>query len=443
MNERGDNEDAARRRRFLVWLVVITAAGLAVRLAYILLVRRDHAVGGDAIFYHVGANLLVDGKGFISPFPYELFNVKVQAADHPPLYLLFLSIPSLVGLRTTLEHLVWSAMLGTGTIVAVAFLGRRVGGVRVGLIAAAVAAVYPNIWMWDGTLLSETLAILLATLSILFAYRFLDRPSIGRAVALGAMCGAAALARSELILLVPALLLPTVLVAKDLARRDRVRLLAVAGLLTVVVVGPWIGYNLTRFEHPVFLSSQFEPTLAGANCRDTYSGRALGSLTSTCVHVNVRADQSVEGRRLRAKAWEFVQDNLDRVPIVVGARLGRVTSTFRVAEQVDFDVGVEDRERELTLAGLISYYLIAIAAIAGAVMLRRRRAIPLFPLLAVPVVVLVSAAATYGTTRFRATAETSLAVLAAIGLAALSERVRTRGSADADEPERRSGVPVA
>lgn len=426
MNERRDENEAASHKRFFAWLAVVAAVGLAVRLAYILLVRRDHPIGGDAFFYHAGANLLVDGKGFIAPFPYGFYGVKVQAADHPPLYLIFLSIPSLVGLRTVLEHLLWSAALGTGTIVAMGFLGRRVGGVRVGLIAATLAAVYPNIWMWDGTLLSETLAILLATLAILLAYRFLDQPSVGRAAALGAMCGTAALARSELILLLPALLLPAVLVAKDLARRDRMRLFGVAGLLVVAVVGPWIGYNLTRFENPVFLSSQFEPTLAGANCRDTYSGRALGSLTSTCVHVDIRTDQSVEGRRLRAKAWEFVQDNLDRVPIVVGARLGRVTNTFRISEQVDFDVGVEDREREVTLAGLASYYLIVIAAIGGAVMLRRRRSVLLFPLLAVPAVVLVSVAVTYGTTRFRATAETSLVVLAAIALDALWTRFRQR-----------------
>jgi len=429
MSQANGATEAASRKRFLVWLAVIAAVGLAVRLAYVLLVRRDHPIAGDAIFYHVGAKLLVDGKGFIAPFPYELIGVEVEAADHPPLYLIFLSIPSLVGLRTTLEHLLWSATLGTGTIVAVGFLGRRVGGIRVGLVAAFLAAVYPNIWMWDGTLLSETLAILLATLAILFAYRFHEHASVGRAAALGAMCGAAALARSELILLLPALLLPMVLVAKDRARRDRLRLLGVAGLLAMVVVGPWIGYNLSRFEHPVFLSSQFEPTLAGANCRDTYSGRALGSLTSTCVvDVDIRADQSVAGRRLRNEAWEFVQDNLDQVPIVVAARLGRVTSTFRISEQVDFDVGVEARERELTLAGLASYYVIVISAIGGAVILRRRRSVPLFPLLAVPGIVLVSAAVTYGTTRLRAAAETSLAVLAAVAFAAILDWARTRRS---------------
>ena len=57
--------------------------------------RKDIAFGGDAYYYHAGANLLTDGKGFISPFAYAEGRV-IEAADHPPLYLMFLSwsVPS-------------------------------------------------------------------------------------------------------------------------------------------------------------------------------------------------------------------------------------------------------------------------------------------------------------------------------------------------------------
>ena len=41
------------RRSFVRWLTIITIAGFAVRLAYVLLVRRNHVPGGDAFFYHV------------------------------------------------------------------------------------------------------------------------------------------------------------------------------------------------------------------------------------------------------------------------------------------------------------------------------------------------------------------------------------------------------
>jgi len=202
----------------------------------------------------------------------------VQAADHPPLYLLFLAVPSTLGIGTPLTHLVWSASCGTATVVVVGLLGRRVGGARVGLIAAALAAVYPNIWVYDGQLLSETLAIFVATLTLLLAYRAWEQPTLRRYAALGLSCGAAALTRSELVLLVPALVFPIALTAR-VETRGRWQRAGLATVISIVVVSPWVVYNMTRFQHPVYLSSQLQPTLAGANCQDTYYGKELGLLT--------------------------------------------------------------------------------------------------------------------------------------------------------------------
>ncbi|HEY4396394.1 MAG TPA: glycosyltransferase family 39 protein [Acidimicrobiia bacterium] len=428
------------RRTFIRGLVLITVLGFAVRLAYVLIARRNHVPGGDAFFYHVGANLLVDGKGFIAPLPYAL-GARIQAADHPPLYITFLAIPSAVGLRTALEHVLWSMLLGTGTIVVTGALGRRVAGVRVGLVAAALAAVYPNIWLHDGALLSETMAIFVATVTLLLAYRAWDRPSMGRIVALGAACGAAMLSRSELALLVPALLAPVVLLARGISLRDRLKRLAAGTLVALVVVAPWVGYNLSRFSHPVLLSSQFEATLAGANCRDTYHGPSLGSITSTCVKgLDPTTDESEASVVLRDRAQDFVRDNLGRVPVVVAARVGRVIGVYSPHRLIDVEVFFEGRERWLATLELITFYPVAIGAIAGAVVLRRRRTVPLFPLLALPGIVIFTVAVTYGSNRFRAPAETSLVVLAAIAIDALWVRWTSRSREPRQGSTARAGV---
>jgi 4-amino-4-deoxy-L-arabinose transferase-like glycosyltransferase len=409
-----------RDGRFALGLAGIAVLGLGVRLAYVIFARRNVAVWGDAFFYHHGANLLAHGKGFIAPFQYLAQHTRVQAADHPPLYLLFLAIPSALRLESPLTHMVWSSLLGTGTLIVSGLLGRRVAGVRAGLLAAFLVAVYPNIWVYDGALLSETMAIFVATLAILLTYRAWERPSLGRIASLGAACGAAALARSELALLTPALLLPVALSAGGVPIGVRLQRLGAGALVALVVVAPWVGYNLVRFEHPVLLSSQLEPTLAGANCRDTYHGRSLGLLTTTCLAgTSATDDQSVTAERLRPRVTRFVRANLSRVPVVVAVRVGRVTGLYRPAQQVDVDVFLEGRERWLAIAGLVSYYCVAAGAIAGAIVLRRRRSPPLFPLLVLPGIVLVTVALTYGTTRFRAAAETSLAVLAAVAVDAL------------------------
>ncbi len=428
------------RRTFIRGLVLITVLGFAVRLAYVLIARRNHVPGGDAFFYHVGANLVVDGKGFIAPLPYAL-GAQIQAADHPPLYITFLAIPSAVGLRTALEHVLWSMLLGTGTIAVTGALGRRVAGVRVGLVAAALAAVYPNIWLHDGALLSETMAIFVATVTLLLAYRAWDQPSMGRIVALGAACGAAMLSRSELVLLLPALLAPVVLLAGGISLRERLTRLAAGTVVALVVVAPWVGYNLSRFSHPVLLSSQFEATLAGANCRDTYHGPSLGSITSTCVKgLDPTTDESEASVVLRDRAQDFVRDNLGRVPVVVAARVGRVVGVYPPDRLIDVEVFFEGRERWLATLELITFYPVAIGAIAGAVVLRRRRTVPLFPLLALPAIVIVTVAVTYGSNRFRAPAETSLVVLAAIAIDALWHRFPSRSRQPRRGSDARAGV---
>jgi 4-amino-4-deoxy-L-arabinose transferase-like glycosyltransferase len=424
--------------RRLAW---ITGIALVIRLTWAVS-RRNTRIGGDAFFYHYGANLLLHGKGFIAPFQYYAYHgLRVQAADHPPLYLLFLALPSVFGIGSPLVHLVWSALCGTATVVVIGLLGRRVGGDRVGLIAAGLAAVYPNVWVYDGQLLSETLAIFVVTLALLLAYRAWEKPTLGRYCALGAACGAAALTRSELALLVPALVLPLALTSggQTRARWERV---GVGAAIALLVVTPWVAYNMTRFQHPVYLSSQLEPTLAGANCGDTYYGSRIGLTTYTCITgVTPIEDQSVTDRVLGKQVRTFIRGHLSRVPLVVAARVARVTGLYAPRAQLDVDVVLEGRPRPLAITGLLSAYAIDILAIAGIVLWRRQRSdrmgeergadqstwrrrrsdgVPLWPLLVLPALALVTVAATYGTNRFRATAETSLLVLAAVAIDHLS-----------------------
>ena len=73
--------------------------------------------------------------------------------------------------------------------------------------------------------------------------------------------GITALTRAESLLLVPLLLVPLALWLRGPAMRRRLQLLAIAVGATLLTIAPWVGYNLARFERPVFLSSNLEPTL--------------------------------------------------------------------------------------------------------------------------------------------------------------------------------------
>jgi 4-amino-4-deoxy-L-arabinose transferase-like glycosyltransferase len=420
------------RRTFLRALIAIILVGLAVRVTYVLVFRQYEALEGDSIHYHLGAILLADGKGFIAPLA-ATNGAIFESADHPPLYLLWLTLPSLVGLDGAVAHMLWTCILGSAAVAVIGLVGREVAGARVGLIAAGIAAVYPSIWSWDGMLLSESMAIFTVALVLLFAYRYWRHPSAARICWLGAACGLAALARAELILLVPLVMVPLVWITRTMDLRQRMKWLVVGAAASAVVLAPWVGYNLTRFEHPVFLSTGFEITLRIGSCDRAYYGPLTGYWSFTCGDPNPgETDQSVRAIGYRKDALEYINDNKARTPVVVLARWGRVTGLFRPSQQMQLEETVENRESWVAWASLLAFYAIAGLAVVGAVLLRRRRVL-LFPLVALPAIVLISLAVSFGTTRYRAIAEGALVVLAAVAIDAAVQRWHA-GRQSLDEP---------
>jgi Dolichyl-phosphate-mannose-protein mannosyltransferase len=414
-----------RGRRWYVWLGLIAVAGLALRIAYVLITKNPRAIGGDSFYYHHGANLLVEGRGFPDPIELLQRNNEVPGAAHPPGYIVALAIPSLFRLDTFLVHQIWSCIIGAATVFLVGITGRAIAGNRVGLVAAVIAAVYPNVWFYDSVVMSETLILFTTALTILIAYRFARRPSIGFAVGLGAAIGAAALTRAESILLVPLLVVPLALWLRPVDLRRRLQLLAVATATTLATIAPWVGYNLLRFERPVFLSSNLELTLLAANCDDTYYGPFLGFWALRCgtEFVPPEGDASVQARFYRDKVEDYVSDHKSRVPLVVLAREGRTWGFFNPNQQITIDQ-IEDKELNVSRVALGMYYAFVALGVVGVVALRRRR-VPLTPLLAVIGAVALTVGFVYGTTRFRAPAEVSLVLLGAVGLDAAARRVGT------------------
>ena len=59
---------------------------------------------GDALEFHLQANLLADGKGYIQPFLYQAEGIARASADKPPLYPFLEAGVSLLGGRTWAWH---------------------------------------------------------------------------------------------------------------------------------------------------------------------------------------------------------------------------------------------------------------------------------------------------------------------------------------------------
>jgi 4-amino-4-deoxy-L-arabinose transferase-like glycosyltransferase len=411
-----------KRIRFGTALALIAALGLAARLVYALVVMDGLAVGGDGLEFHILADQLASGDGYVQPL--VVSPSHVPTADKPPLYPLLLAIPSLLGWKTLVAHRVVSCLMGAALVAGVGLLGRRVGGERAGLLAAAIAALYPLLVVLDGSLRSESLYAPLIAFMLLAAYRLLDRPTAGRAATLGALIGAATLTRSEALLLGVVLL---VIASRKLPSGARMRQPVTAALVALLFLTPWIARNWAEFGSPL-LSTNSGSLAYGANCHAAYYSGQIGSWPCyPRLTVTPGRDEADVAADLGETGATYARDHAGRLPAVAGVRLLRSFDLWapRSATRLEADIG--NRDLSTYRAGVAVYFLLLPFAVAGAVILRRRGD-PLGLLLAPVALVVVVSILGYGTPRFRVPAEIPLVVLAAVALAALVTRVR-RGDA--------------
>jgi hypothetical protein len=243
--------------------------------------------------------------------------------------------------------------------------------------------------------------------------------------------------RSELAVLFPVLVIPLVLAARVTFRQALLRLGA-AMIWMAMITGPWIGWNMVRFEKPVTLASGIDVSLAYAQCPDTWYGERTGYWNVFCGSdiprrpENVDADESEIGAQYRARAGSYIADHLGRWPVVMAARVGRTLSLYRPVQQIELEHNRESREVPVLWGALIGT---AGCALLGAVAFARppRSRRHLLPLLAPLATGIAGAAITFGTTRYRSAAEVGLVVLAAVGVEAIASR-RSRAATATDAP---------
>lgn len=210
------------------------------------------------------------------------------SADRPPaLPLLVAGVYELFGSRVPAAR-VLNAMLGTLLVWLLLHYGVATFGERDGLVAAAIAALYPFFIYWSGVVMTETLTACLAVFALWKTQELVDAPSPGRAALAGVLWGLTALARTQN-LGFALLLIATLPVSFALARDSRcfqvTACTAVFAVSALLLPGLWAMRNRS---------------VTGSFVLDTHAGYTL--IIRTMFHDQDRIDTSVAQQALSKTA---------------------------------------------------------------------------------------------------------------------------------------------
>jgi 4-amino-4-deoxy-L-arabinose transferase-like glycosyltransferase len=236
-------------------LTAILALATVLRVVWVLYAARSPQELHDPFFYLLYAGRIADGDG------YTLLNGE-PTAYYPVGY-----PASLAGVFWLVEHTplpdhLWRAagfyhiFLSVATVGLAWYVGRRLLGPAVGLLAALWLAVYPNLIYHTAAYLSETLFnfLVMAALAVLVSGAW-PRGAVGRGrlLAFGVLLGLSALVRPISLLLLPALLV--VWLGAGGGWRRALGQTAAVLAVTVAVILPWSIRNFVVMDAPIGISA--------------------------------------------------------------------------------------------------------------------------------------------------------------------------------------------
>jgi 4-amino-4-deoxy-L-arabinose transferase-like glycosyltransferase len=427
-----DPPDGMSSRTFARGLTVIALAGLAIRVGTAFFYDARTKIGGDAVWFTGTAKTFSQGKGFLEPLTLSLGQHNPTAA-HPPLYSLYLSAVNFTFGDSVLLHRLWSCLPGVATVVLLGLIGREIASRRTGLIAAALAAISIELFVQDVMLWSEGMYGFTLALTIFFAYRYLRRPDFLHIALLSGAIALAALTRAEAVFLFVILLVPLALRNREQPMGERIKAVGVGAVVAIVLMAPWVIYNNSgRFNRPVAVTVTFGTLIGSSNCHATYFGPGIGAWGGLCrdtVPNPWPRDETDAEAAARSAGFTYMGEHVDRLPIVIPARLGRTFGFYAPSQSISNDLLFEEAKvNRLSYVALAQYWLYLGLGIAGCVLLSRRR-VALLPFLAPAATVAVITIIGYGGMRFRFAIDVIVPVLAAVTIDHLLTRRATRRSA--------------
>lgn len=458
-----DGRDSTRA--FRVTILAIGALGLAVRSYYVATVASKLSLAGDSYFFYYWPGVqLARGHGYLD-YQSLLYGYPIPGAEHPPGFVAIIAVLYKLGFHSATDVRYAMSLLGSITIVIVGFLVAKLVSRRAGVIAALLTALYPNVWINDTLLMSETLMMFGIALALLGIYAFYQRPNWQNIVLASAGLTVAASARPENLVHFAVIILPLIMARRVLDVRKRIQLVALSAVLPLLAFVPWTVYNNARFSRAVTLSTGFGQTVQVGTCDTTFSGTYIGIWSLSCARTyatglgsptapavtgaqlraysdNVKyeieyakargdlpparldkprpesghyKDQSVDNSIFLRQSLRYLWDHKKAFPKVLVAREARTLEVWNPHQNNALNVVTQRGSIGLVTFSQRMFWVMCLLSIAGARIFRKKK-IPLYPLTAQMLLVAFVVGIAFGGTRYRAPVELCLVILAATSL---------------------------
>jgi 4-amino-4-deoxy-L-arabinose transferase-like glycosyltransferase len=287
---------------------------------------------GDSEGYWELARTIARGQPYeYSPLKYKVFRTPGYPLVLSPLFLISSEPPAIWGR-------VLGALLGTAAVGAVAGLAGLLFDRRTALVAAAIAAVYPEAIALSVFVLSEAPFVPLMMLNLIAwacAWRATStRQLFGWALAGGVMAGLATLMRPSWLLFVPFAAVIGIAIGPKRAKHARIAAVMLAGL--ALTMSPWWIRNYAVAGRLVPTSLQ-----VGASLYDGLNPDASGASDMRFVPVFVEQQWAADeppgadtsglfedrlDRRMRDASVAWARQNPRRVAQLTGIKFARMWS---------------------------------------------------------------------------------------------------------------------
>jgi 4-amino-4-deoxy-L-arabinose transferase-like glycosyltransferase len=245
----------------VLWALAIFVVAFALRLslvAYINPSPRDHRFD-DSVFYDSTARALADGRGYIwdPTIWYLADDTPVYPGERdtaptalwPPGYPITLSVIYALTGDSLVAAKLANVLFGALTAVLTFLIGRRLFGLRPGIIAGIAVALWPTHILFTAVTMSEVyftfLLALVMYLTVLWTVDE-DRPHPAQLIVLGFVTGAAALTRGELSVFPIAFFLLFLALRRTWRTAGQWTLLIILGMAILFV--PWTVRNRVQMD---------------------------------------------------------------------------------------------------------------------------------------------------------------------------------------------------